>query len=454
MNAHPNIDHPPTFRAEVVGPILKAVMAGNSYAAVGIGSVGKSNLLRFLQQEEVHRHHLNGALDQHLFIYVDVNKILKPTAWGLLELILHQLLMALTNRGVDEKYLEAIDRLYQKAVTPNIQPVVLRYLDRAINLTCQQLDLSLIFLIDEFDELCRTMPSQGFAALRSLRDEYKYRLMYVVATRLELKRLREEALEMEPFAELFSHRLVYLGPYTLEDAKFMLKRLETRHGHKLSPKLTKTVLEVTGGHPGLLREGYSVACQEPPDLVEALGKNSHVQDECQRIWLSLSPAEQQVITMLMNGQRVSEPQEESLERLRQKGLVAGPWGSDSIFSVIFSNYIQQLQPQQAPGQVGQHIHVDRKRSIISVNGLEMRKLTRLEYRLMAHLEERRSELCTYDELAQHLYPDDMTLEGNGVTDTRLHSLVKRLRKQIEPNPREPRYIITVRGRGLYLADHK
>lgn len=66
-----------TFRTAAVKHILQAVNAGDSCSIVGIGSVGKSNLLRFLLDEAVHRHHLAKALADCLFIYVDLNKILK-----------------------------------------------------------------------------------------------------------------------------------------------------------------------------------------------------------------------------------------------------------------------------------------------------------------------------------------------------------------------------------------
>ena len=46
---------PITYRAPEVKQILAAVQAGDSCSVIGIGSVGKSNLMRFLQREDVHR---------------------------------------------------------------------------------------------------------------------------------------------------------------------------------------------------------------------------------------------------------------------------------------------------------------------------------------------------------------------------------------------------------------
>lgn len=443
-----NQDLPLTFRSDIVDQVMQAVSAGESCAIVGIGSVGKSNLLRFLRREDVRQTYLGEHRPEFLFVYVDINKILKLSRWGLFELMLHQLLIELTDRATDQTILTTLDDLHQRATQPQTRYLALRHLDRAIRVICNQLGLRLVFLIDEFDDLCRRMVPEGFSALRALRDDYKYQLMYVVTTRLGVKRLRDEPREIESFEELVSPRTFWLGPYSEEDARVMLHRLATRHEATLNEKSVAEILEVTGGHPGLLREGYNVARQQSRGLVKALAKRLPVRDECQRIWLSLSPQEQRAMITLSGTGRVAEDQTDVVTRLRAKGLVRGPsLEKNQIFSPLFKDYIKKQNPV-----VGAGIIVDRNSSIVSVHGHEIKGLTPLEYKLIEYMDRNRSHLCTYDDLAAHLYPDDMSLDGGGVTDTRLHSLVKRLRKQIEPNPKEPRYILTVRGRGLRLVD--
>jgi DNA-binding winged helix-turn-helix (wHTH) protein len=446
MTTPSKYDLPLTFRAEVVKPLLGYVSAGDSCAVVGIGSVGKSNLLRFLQREDVRQFYLGDEWSDYLFVYVDINKILKQSGWGLLELMLHQLLIELSNQNAEETTLKLMDDLHEKATDPKTQHLTLRYLDRAMRVVCNQLGWRVVFLIDEFDELCRKMSLRGFGALRALRDEYKYRLMYVVVTRLELKRLREEASEIEAFEELVSPHTFWLGPYSEADARLMVKRLEARHSLALDEDTINNILVATGGHPGLLREAYHTARQQ--STLESLTNNLRVQDECQRIWLSLTLEEQRVMVSLAGDSTPPPPQTDVIERLSHKGLVGGPWTDDNhIFSSLFKQHVKQ-QPPAADTR----IHVDHKRHSVWVNGYEIRKLTRLEFKLMAYLEKHRGQICTRDEVAQHLYPDDMKLEGEGVSETRLDSVVKRLRKQIEPNPKEPRYVITVRGQGFQLKN--
>jgi DNA-binding response OmpR family regulator len=422
--------------------------AGDSCSIVGIGSVGKSNLLRFLQREDVRQAQLGAEVEHYLFVYVDTNKMLKPNAWGLMELMLHQMLIELENRQADEIKVQAIDDLHQRASDPDNRSLTLRYLDRACGIVCNQLGLRLVFLIDEFDELCRTMSQRGFAALRALRDEFKYRLMYVVTTRLELKRLRANVSEIEAFEELLSSPTVWLGPYSDEDARFMLRRLGSRHETFLDDDTVEQVLTATGRHPGLLREAYQVARQQPADLIKTLAGRPSVQAESQRIWLSLSPDEQQAMVNLANDAFISPDQQEVVERLHDKGLVSRAEKNKSrLFSPAFAEYVRQQS-----STAGAHIVVDHKRHTVFVQGREIKDLTPLEFKLMAYLEKKRGQVCTRDELAEYLYPEDMTLEGAGVSDTRLDSVVKRLRKQIEPDSQEPRYILTVRGAGFRLVD--
>jgi DNA-binding winged helix-turn-helix (wHTH) protein len=439
---------PITFRASEVGQAMAVLRAGDSCAIVGIGSVGKSNLLRFLQREDVRQAYLGDEWAAYLFVYVDVNKMLRRTSWGLWELMLHQLLIELTSLGVDDDILEAVDGLHRRATERETRYLALRFLDRALGMVCDRLGLRLVFLMDEFDGLCRTMSSRGFAALRALRDDHKSWLMYVVATRLELRRLREEISEIEAFEELVSPHTIWLGPYSEDDARFMLHRLEARYNVTLDEETIKAVLSATGGHPGLLREGFPVSVGHVTSPAELLASNSNMQDECQRIWLSLTPKEQQTMVSLAGNALAQPPETQVVQRLRRKGLVGGPWvDDDHVFSPLLAEYIRRQGP------IGEaHIRIDHTHRTVWVDGHEVRGLAPLEYKLITYLEEKRGQVCSRDEVARHLYPRDMAIEGPGVTDTRIDSVVKRLRRQIEPNPKEPRYIVTERGHGLRLDD--
>ena len=67
---------------------------------------------------------------------------------------------------------------------------------------------------------------------------------------------------------------------------------------------------------------------------------------------------------------------------------------------------------------------------------------------MRFLYQNPGQLCQYDDILQ----DGLKEPGDPDPDelNRLHTAVSRLRRKIEPDPREPRYLFTVHGRGYRL----
>jgi len=437
---------PLSFRASEVDRIFSTIQSGDSCLMVGIGSVGKSNLLRFLQQEDVRRAKLGPEWDKYLLIYVDANKLLQPSAWGLYELMLHQILVGVSQQDIDILMYEAIDALHERSAEPATQHLALRYLDRALSLVCSRLDFRVVFLIDEFDRLCNTLPAQTFAALRSLRDDRKYRLMYVVAARKDLSRLREAGNDIEDFEELVTPNTIWLVSYSEEDARHMLHRLAIRNKVKLDEECIRDVLAKTGGHPGLIRATFPIMCERPANMAERLVTDKRVLDECQRIWHSVSEDEQRAIENLVNKGDLHILPAEIVERLRTMGLIGGDWAKpDEIFSSIMAEHVRQLKPA-----IGARIRLERQKRIVFVDDRKTEGLAPLEYRLMELLDKRRNHVVTHDEIAEFLYSDNVKLEG--VTDDAITSVIKRLRIAIEPEVGKPQFIITVRGHGIKLVD--
>ncbi len=434
------------FREREVRTIMDAVAAGESCMIVGVGSVGKSNLLRFLQREDVHDLYLGDHDTDALFVYVDANKMLELSMWGMMELMLHQLLIELTGRG-ESQIVEKIDSLHERATQPETRLLTLRYLDRAIRMIIGRLGLTLVFLCDEFDMLAQHLTARAFNALRALRDDYKYRLTYVAATRMELKRALPLDV-IEPLEELLTVNVVWLGPYQPDDARLMLGRLSRRHDVEVEEPAATMLLAQTGGHPGLLRAAFhetrQLSAGETDQLEMKLRSSPRVRDECRRIWLSLDNDDHKTLAQIIAANALPHHLEAEVVRLRQKGIIGGPWvGRGDIFSPLFAHFIKDDEPE-----IGARLHVDTSRKQVTVDGRPVEKLAPLEYLLIEYLYNHKGEVCSRDDILKHLYPKEM--EDEGVSDNRLDSVLKRLRQRVEPEPSSPQFIITVHGLGLRL----
>jgi two-component system, OmpR family, response regulator RegX3 len=90
------------------------------------------------------------------------------------------------------------------------------------------------------------------------------------------------------------------------------------------------------------------------------------------------------------------------------------------------------------------VHVDYVRREVTVGGTPVH-LSRKEFDLLAVLLHPAQRVRSRDELIELLWPDTY------LTDTRtLDTHIHRLRSKLEPEPTEPRYIVTVRGVGFRI----
>ena len=90
------------------------------------------------------------------------------------------------------------------------------------------------------------------------------------------------------------------------------------------------------------------------------------------------------------------------------------------------------------------MRVDFVRREVSVSGTQTH-LSRREFDLLAVLLSPARRVRTRDELIDLLWPD-RTLSDSRTLDTHIH----RLRAKLEPDPAEPRFIVTVRGVGFRI----
>jgi len=331
--------------------ILSKLNTGNSCALVGVGSVGKSNLLRHLQLPEVQQFYIGPDAANLHTILVDPNNMLdplppvagslQPNSWAGYEIMTHRLfrhfqpLFARMAPEVSEEFYEVYQNLLN-GENPLTVHVALRNFEYSIDLMIRQ-GARLVFLFDEFDLMLRELPPKFFRTLRGLRDDYKYGLMYVTVTRKGLADLiQENGYDydgLEPFTELFSDNTRYISSYSERDAREVMQQIIERNNLTYAPAIQDTLIRLSGGHAGLMRAAYGAAS----DLIEGLNdeesadrllRNRGVQAESNTIWLSLNPAEQQTLGLIMTGRADAvDPRSLEMRQLAEKQLIAkrGDW---------------------------------------------------------------------------------------------------------------------------------
>jgi len=77
------------------------------------------------------------------------------------------------------------------------------------------------------------------------------------------------------------------------------------------------------------------------------------------------------------------------------------------------------------------------------------ELSPKEFALLAHLHERRGQVCSKDDIGGAVWPE----YHEGVYDYQIENLVRRLRAKLELDPASPQLLVTVRGLGYKLVAH-
>lgn len=252
----------------------------------------------------------------------------------------------------------------------------------------------LCLLFDRFDVVSASAAGSLYGNLRALRDAYKYELTYVIASRHPL----EDSNEL---AELFFGNTIWLGPLQASDGRWSAERFARRKGLAWEAATLSALNQLSWSYPSFLR----AAC-------EALAAGVPLELQAMR---AAQPVQRRLTEFLKDA-----PTRDELIHARLEGH---PWLGSSGASV----------PDQAAA-------------------LDTTCLTAKEHALLKYLMARPNQICEKDDLIRAIWPEDRIFE-QGIRDDSLAQLVRRLRRKIEPDEADPRYILTAPGRG-YLFRKK
>ena len=315
MNASVWDTYPTTYRGETVSAILRAVSAGESFVIVGLSGSGKSNLMGFL----AHR-----VTQGPQFVLVDCNRLRGGQPEDLLRLI-HQALDQEPGPG---------DLLFS--------------LEDLIGSKLAKQPRSLCLLLDRFDSLPEEAMPAIAGNLRSLRDSFKYRLTFGIASRRPLP----EDTELN---ELFYGNTFWLGPLSQDDARWSAKQYARRRGIEWDDSLIDKMTEISWGYPSLLRGVCEAAATDAPLDVDSLHDHPAVKRRVDEFWRDAPDA----------------------DAVRLSGLKDHPLLSEH----------QPLVPPDAS------------------------QLTASEYALYSYFLAHTGQICTHDELIKAVWKEEERIEG-------------------------------------------
>lgn len=441
------VTYPLTYRAKEIATLAAWLQAGASGAVVGPAGAGKSNLLGFLcHRPDALAAHLPPQVGPVNPLLIDLNSLPVADQGMLYRLVLRSFYEARTR--FDSPLPEAIDRFYQQNRAE--RDPFLPFSDlRELLLLAQSQRRRIILVLDHFDNFGRAVPPALFDTLRGLRDSFKDTLFFLVGLRQPVVELPNPAALGE-LRRLLDHHTLWLGAMTQTDAHALIAQETASASTPPTEADLVHLLALTGGYPALLK----ATCQwwlaagpphPPPDAWQpALLATPGMQTRLAELWQGLSEAERLALIELAQGGLVAPQHRPALDQLAARGLCAGENLASAqihwrIQSSLLAAFVAQLD---GPGHGS--IWLDEASSELYQGQTPLTDLSPLARSLLRFLVSQPRRRHPKTELIINAWPDD--LRRDGVSDDSLYQVVVELRKKIEPDPGQPRYLLTWRGR--------
>ncbi|MBM4425211.1 MAG: hypothetical protein FJ030_17835 [Chloroflexi bacterium] len=468
----PDLPLPLSFRSEIIELIAESIRAGESCALVGVGSSGKSNIVRFLRDRaDAREHHFGDSARRLLWLMIDCNALDSYDEAGLFTAMIDSLTRAVAARSDLGALTQTLDGLYRESASPG-GARAFRNLHRAIETVRTAGDFQFAFVLDDCDKLIQVAPPSLLRRLRALRDEFKYKLVYITATRRELHRLRPHSPEFESFFEIVVARSFAIGPYGEADARFMLDRLAARlpTPRALDSLESRMLVQATGGHGGLLKAAFfaSRAGERAldPDLIDVLINDSSVMDECRKIWESLEEEDHEGLAAAVAGKPIGG---EARNALMAKGLTRERTdGTHALFCPVFEAYVNQkaglAHPERSAGEASAQskdaappkeprLDIYQGSRLVRIGGKEV-NMTRAEFEVLCALFEKRGRDVRREDLLERVLTAE-TYEPSGLganVDKTLDRATLELKAKLEARGFAKPIIVSAGGGGYRMQE--
>lgn len=453
--ASPMIPSSTLLRQDELRDLLHLAAAARSVSLVGVSNMGKSTLLRDLCRPDLAAALGLPATADLRFFYIDCNRMLDQSAHAFYELIARVLLDDL--RGEAPDLVRRLRAIYDEMVYPRSDFHIPFNFNQALTTLLEEVSGQMILIFDEFDAVYARLDDRVFLNLRALQDRYPRRLTYITASDRRLSHIRSGE-ERDEFKELFSHSVHYVCPLTDADVHTYIDQRAAGLAARFDEADVAFLLGQAGGHPTLLE----ISCRRLAEITGAsersasedwlihravedtLRQDLSINDECRKIWQDLDEDEQRTLEAFFQpGARGDAP---AVEELKRRGLLVRNAHEPKLFSRLFEDFVLRRRAIQQGIGYGIHINIDAGEAL--VDGRPTETLTNFEFRLLLLLYGQLNKIVDKYAIVEAVWGEEYI---DTVYDSSIEKLVSRLRQKIEPNPAEPRFLLTIRGRGYKLV---
>lgn len=449
--------YPTTYRAKEISIICDWIASGVSGSVVGLWGSGRGNVLDYLCEHttDILKQYLPQRASSVVIVPLDLNTLPVTNLTNFYRAIIRAF-----QRGSDKFEPSLADQINQHhaANLRERDPFVVQTALQDLLQQCRTQQLSIILVLDHFDQFCQQAEPYLLNNLKALRDEFKDILSYIAGMSQEVIYFQDPTVLGEMY-QLLDSFVCWVGPMTDDDAISIIRQLLEPSSMWSTEDELKQLFSLSGNYPTMLKAiaQWWLTTREKPSLndwPEALLKSRSIQHRLTKIWTGLTQEEQFVLSELHKQTIVVKPQKTKQQKsdgtaqfvqqhhnilttLQLKGICELAESGWYIQGKLFAMFVGELQ-----GRSRGRIWLDSKTSEIYQGQNRLDTLSSLERDVLTYFLQHPYIQHTKTDIIFSNWPDE--LKKYGVSDNSLYQVIFAIRQVIEPNPGHPVYLINWR----------
>ena len=420
----------PTYRREVVAPLLESIKKGYCHTVVSVRGMGLGPLFKFLRLHPVIKELVSP--DNFEFSLINFDEVSPLNQKQFLKEFLRDLRSILVTNAVQKN--QYIEVEYARGIASEDEHEVLYSIKNLLQVSMEA-DIRIVVLLQEFDEVARRNNTL-LNTLFTLHQLFDHHLLYIFGVHTFPNRLRTG--DPTKFDYIFQQYIVQ-KPFSLEGFLGHYKNHFAEDGLHLDDSQLKLIHSYTGGFASYNRFlSPSLSNASLDTLEESLKEqipSPQMALRSRQLLIDLTIDEVQALHALCLGHKVPESR---LKTLKELGLVIDKNG---LFSPIFREHLR------AESQIGTGLRIDTEAKKVFIDDVELSLfLSPIEFKFLAYLYEHKNTVCDREKVIEFAWGG----HPDGVSDEAVDQLVSRLRSKLLAQTGRGDLITTVRGHGFTL----
>lgn len=442
------------YKKKLLKEILTQIKQGESFTLMGMPGIGKTDLFQTFDKNIKFWEQLfpKEKID-FIIVFLDLTKLLDISPLGFYRLLLTRIQKKIDENLKDENIQRKIKEIYTNALNNHDLFVIFSAVEDIIKLITLDANLNLCILIDDFGTLA-DFDKQFFNSLKAIRNINKWKVTLAFSSDRDLiTSLTPEVLD--ELYDLFLNKQLWLKPISKKDAYLGLREWERERGIKLPKKIKQSIFEISGGHPGYMRalsriyfdNGKESSILNNEEIIK-LALHSTTLARSEKVWLKFLDEYKDFLVHFVNNPNI--PINHRAKYLIKTGVIKEENGKKKLFSPLLEIYIKSKIDKKDTVEipVPKGLYIDPKTKTIYIDSKTLKKEpTPNEYKILQLLYKNKGKIVTREELAETLW-GQKSIEK--YSDWAIDRTLSRIRKKISDKASNPRFIETIKGRGLRL----